>query len=312
MRTGFRILATLAAIASATGAHAFNRMMRADCRTTVEKIGDLVIRENAQTQSDFDAVIAAIRVTPQGWCEIPARAQGLDFMEMDSLQWRAEGVTRWTRDGIPPLALEVRMTGLDPDEMQGGDTTTRRPPVTVEALLRQDPGAGLIVIEHAAMFNDAGDIMTVSGVFERVFLSSPSMMQISMGSATFKAGLMTMTLDGTHENPFAFSIDVDVRGNPTAQQEAMFESITSLPDGLIDDASRAELTAYAGDLPKPIGTLEVSVASENGLGLAQVGMALYSGFVSIMDEGAISEEMEILFSGLTMTADWSPKAQVAD
>ena len=81
----------------------------------------------------------------------------------------------------------MRVRGLNPDEMQDGGKTDR-PMVSVDMTLRQEPAAGQVIVERAVMQNDADDIFAFSGVFERVFLSSPSMMQVSMGSASFKAG----------------------------------------------------------------------------------------------------------------------------
>ncbi len=286
---------------------AFERMMRSDCQVAFEALAGIMQPDDPKTA----AMSSAIRVTPQGWCEMRGGTTGLENAQFDTLEWRAEGITRWTRDGIPPLALEVRLTGLDPDEMQGG-MNTGRPNVDVEVLLRQLPDAGMIVIEHATMSNNAGDNLTVSGVFERVFLSSPSMMQVSMGSAAFKAGLVSMTLEGTHENPFGFGIDVEMRGVPQAQRDAAFDLVSRLPDGVLDDASRAELTAYAGDLPKPVGALEVSVGSERGLGLMQVGMWAYNSFEAVFIDDVDGNELDILLDGITITADWSPDAQRAD
>lgn len=80
----------------------------------------------------------------------------------------------------------------------------------------------------------------------------------------------------------------------------------------MDNASRAEMMAFAADLPNPIGTLEVSVASERGLGLMQVGSAMYSAFSAVMDDDAISNETDIMFDGLSVDVDWTPSAQVAD
>lgn len=302
----YLIPAVFAAL-SAMPVNAFERMMRSDCQVAFEALADIMQPDDPKTA----AMSNAIRVTPQGWCEMRGGTAGLENAEFDTLEWRAEGITRWTRDGIPPLALELRMSGLDPDEMQGG-MNTGRPDVDVDVLLRQLPDAGMVVIERAVMDNNAGDSMTVSGVFERVFLSSPSMMQVSMGSAAFKAGLVSMTLEGTHENPFGFGIDVEMQGVPQAQRDAAFEVVSKLPDGVIDDASRAELTAYAGDLPIPVGTLEVSVASERGLGLMQVGMWAYNSFAAIMEDDAAGDELDILLDGITIEADWAPTALVAD
>ncbi|AKS45513.1 hypothetical protein SAMN05444287_0609 [Octadecabacter temperatus] len=292
---------------TAMPATAFERMMRSDCQVAFEKLADIMQPDDVNT-----AVMSrSIRVSPQGWCEMRGGTAGLEDAQFDTLEWRAEGITRWTRDGIPPLALEVRISGMDPDEMQGG-IDTKRPNIDFEMLLRQLPDAGMIVIEHATMNNGAGDSLTVSGVFERVFLSSPSMMQVSMGSAAFKAGLVSMTLEGTHENPFGFGIDVEMQGVPQAQRDAAFDLVSRLPDGVLDGASRAELTAYAGDLPKPVGELEVSVGSERGLGLMQVGMWAYNSFEAVISDEVDGNELDILLDGITITADWSPDAQLAD
>ena len=302
------LIAPLVALCLATPAAAWDRMLRSDCQLAFERLANMVAPDEG---AKSDVMTGSIRVTPDGWCQMKGGDPGFETAEFDTFEWRAENVTRWTRDGIPPLAMQMRIRGLDPAEMQGGGGASR-PELAVNVTLRQLPDAGQIIVENAMVFNDAGDSLLVSGVFERVFLSSPSMMQVSIGSATFKAGLMSMTLDGTHENPFGFSADVDVQGVPQAQRDAAFDIISRMPDGVIDDASRAELTAYAGDLPRPVGTLEVSVASERGLGLMQVGMSMYLAMDSIIEGEAKNSELDILFDGMTATADWSPADDVAD
>lgn len=293
-------------------ASAFERMLRSDCQESFTRIAALNPDPDADQDTAVADIVRAFRVTPDGWCQFEVRS-GMDDLDFDVIEWRMDGTKRWTRDGIPPLALQVRIEGLDPDQMQASDPTNR-PAVDVDVTLRQVPDAGLVVVESAKMQNSAGDELLVSGVFERVFLSSPSMMQVSMGSATFKAGLMSLTLEGTHENPFGFNGSFEMNGTPQAQVDAAFEAISSLPDGVIDDASRAELTAFAGDLPKPVGTLEVSLASERGLGLMQVIMSVANGAMDAFENGGenLASQMEILFDGLTLSADWTPDAQNAD
>jgi hypothetical protein len=283
------------------------RMTRTSCQETYQRAADLVSPNDA----NVGLQVQLLRVTPDGWCQFRGGDPGFDDVPFSTFEWRMENSARWTRDGIPPLAIDVRIDDFDPEDARSS-RPFGAPPLDVAATLRQDPDEGIVILERVVISNDFGDILIVSGVFERVFLSSPSMMQVSMGSATFKAGLVSMTLDGTHENPFGFHGNIEVSGTPRTQSEAAFDGISSLPDGLMDDASRAELMAYAADLPGPVGTLEVSVASERGLGLMQIGSAVYSGFTSVVDGGAISNEMEIMFDGLSVTANWSPTAQMAD
>lgn len=301
--------AGLAALVSP--AQAFERMLRSDCQAAFERLADMTGMESGANDDQLARMIRSTKVTPDGWCEMRASDPGFEDAEFERFQWRADGITSWTREGVPPLALQVRIRGLEPDEMQGG-VSTRRPQVDFEATLRQLPEAGQLIVERAVMANSAGDELSFSGVFERVYLTSESMMQVSIGSAVFKAGLMSMTLDGIHENPFAFNWDVEMQGVPQAQRDAAFDIISKLPDGFVDDASRAELTAYAGDLPKPVGTLEIIVSSERGLGLMQVGMSMYSSFVAVMDDSEATDQMAILLDGVTLSADWTPAAQVAD
>jgi hypothetical protein len=285
------------------------QMSRTKCQEMFQRFVDLVDPDNP----DRAVQVQYIRVTPDSWCQIKSRDPGYDEGLFETFEWRMEESALWRDEGIPPLALEVRIAGLDPDKLDG-QPDLRRPDVDIEVTLRQEPDAGLVLLERAFASNGVGDELSVSGVFERVFLSSEAMMQVSMGSAAFKAGLVSMTLEGTHENPFGFYVDVDVQGGEQAQSEGAFDIISRLPDGVIDDASRAELTAFAGDLPRPVGTLEVSVASERGLGLMQVGMSAFLAMDS-MWEGNPDEDrkqLEVLFDGVSVQADWSPAAQVAD
>lgn len=300
--------ATLCAV-TALPLLAEERMTRTGCQESFRRASELAEPNNP----NLALQVQLIRVTPDGFCQIRGRDPGYEGAPFDTFEWRMEDSARWRDEGIPPLALDIRVDGLDPDEMDG-QPDLRRPDLTVEATLRQEPDAGLLILERLHASNDAGDELTVSGVFERVFLSSPSMMQVSMGSAAFKAGLVSMTLDGSHENPFGFYFNVDVAGTPQAVREGAFDTISRLPDGVIDDASRAELTAFAGDLPKPEGTLELAVNSERGLGLMQVGMSAYWAMDAMMgdDPEADRAQLDILLDGVTLTADWSPAAQVAD
>ena len=295
-----------ATIFAAQPALAFDRMLLNDCLTSFENLAELIDPGNTDTPSQ----LRSIRATFDGWCEINGDSPGFEDATFDRLTWRTDDTALWTQQGIPPMGLELRITGLDPDTMQNS-AASNRPPVSIEGTIRQDPAAGQLIIEHASMENDAGDSMTASAVFERVFLSSPSMMQVSAGSAAFKAGLVSMTLDGTYENPFGFNVSVEVDGDENVLQAEAFQGISRLPTGMVNDAARAELMAFAGDLPGPVGTLEVGLASERGLGLMQVGMSMYNSFASVLNDDA-EVELDVLFDGVTISADWSPRDTQAD
>lgn len=286
---------------------AFDSMTRTLCQNSVEAFITMV----DAASPDRAQMVSSVSVSPDGWCLISSSSPGFEDVEFETFTWRSEETSRWTDQGIPPLAIEVRITGLKPDEMQGAGSTSR-PDLVAEFTLRQIPDAGQVVLERAVLENELGDRISVSGLFERLYLGSTSMMQVSFGSAAFKAGLFSMTLEGTHENPFGFGVDVDVVGSPSAQQQAAFYWISALPNGVIDDASRAELMAYAGDLPAPAGTLEISAASERGLGFMQAIGATMQSFATLEPDADIAPVLDVALDGLTLSADWSPAAQLAD
>lgn len=284
-------------------AEAFERMDAAQCQ---QSFTELALLFNAGDRSD-PVLDQRVTVTGEGWCYIAPDPPSLPDANVSSIEWRAEGLARFIDDGIPPLALELRVRGLKPDALQG-DISTDRPDLTFSAVLRQDPQAGQVIVERAELSNGAGDVLAFSGVFGRVFLTSPSMMQVSIGAAALNAGLVQMTLSGAHENPFGLPVDVEFRGNPQAQSRAAFEVLSLLPDGLLATGARETLSEFAGALPKPVGALEVGLYSERGLGFVQVGVALSMSANRAMDK----RELDILFDGLSLNATWTPATGPAE
>lgn len=307
MKFALPLAALLAAPAAA--AFAWDRMNLADCQASVQRVAGMVSSRDPSVPRAFATAIENLTVSGQGVCQIDVR--NIPGMEaVDGLAWRAERIDDWIEDGIPPRALDLRVFGFDPGRTQARGPSGR-PPLAIEATLRQEPDASLLILERFEVFNGVGDKLVISGVMERVILSSTSMMQVSLGAATFKAGLVSMTLDGDVENPFSFNFDVNVQGGPQAGRQSVMGIISLLPDSLIDDSSRAELTDFAEDLPKPAGRLEVSVASDRGLGMLQVGM----GVISSMDsdgESGMADAFDGLFDGLSAQATWTPSLKGTD
>lgn len=296
-----KYLAILTSMAAAQPAYAFDRMVLGDCQQAAQGVAELF----SVNETDTAIALRSISATFDGWCMIAGSDPGFEDAEFETLIWRMDGTKLWTVDGRAPLGLQVRMTGLDPDSLQGS-APTDRPRVTAEVTVRQNPDLGQLIFERVVLDNEHGDTLTFSAVFDRVFLSSQSMMQVSLGSAVFKAGLLSMTLDGTHANPFAAEFSGNVTVDGSLREADVFSAISSLPDGVVDSASRAELVAFAEDLPRPIGTLDVVVGSERGLGLMQVGMAIYNSIESIT-AGESGIDLDLLLDGLSLSADWSPK-----
>ena len=299
-----KTILTIAVFLATTQVSAFGRMTMSDCTQSWE-VFNLLMNEGDR---DDPRLGASVRVTAQGWCAVRGSDPAFARSRFDEMEWRAEEISRFVEDGLPPLALEFRVTGLDPDEMAAGGISTNRPPLTFAATLRQIPAAGQVIVERAELSSDAGDVIAGTMVFERLFLSSKSMMQVSIGSVAYKAGLFEMSLSGEYENPFGFNGKLAMRGSPEAQRRAAFDLISQLPDGFVDDASRAELTGFAGELPRPQGSLDLALDSETGFGLVKVGTFAALGWVDTVENGGL----DVLLDGMTLGADWSPTTGQTD
>lgn len=284
---------------------AWDDMSLSECRMSLSQLFEYLPADDI----DWNVIDAALSVSADRWCSIAGDAVTPEPGEFGVVEWRMEDAARWTEDGIAPIALGFRMTDVLPDD-RADLTFAPEDRLTIEIDLRQDQDAGVVTIERAAMANGRGDVVSVSGVFGRVFLTSPAMMQMSAGSAVFQAGFLSMTLTGEMENPFGFPVEGELRGSDEAQRQAAFDLLSRLPMGVLDASSRAELTAFAGDLPEPVGTLEASIFAERGLGLMQVGAA--AAMQLTQDEAERRQQMAVLLDGVTIRADWTPTAQVAD
>jgi len=283
----------LAGLVSGAPASAFERMTNASCASAINAIAPPEI-----WQED----LPAISLTSDGWCRMSGRSGGRSDAGYDTLDWRAE-----QGSGDIPLALELRVAGMDPDEMQGGPATTR-PMLQLTGTLRQVPEAGQLLVERMELRNDAGDRIAGSLVFERVMLSSRSAAQMSLGSGVLKGALFEVEFGGLHENPFGLGLKAELRGSSNALSEAVFSVLSALPEGVMSDASRAELTAFAGDLPRPEGRLEMSLAAERGLGVMQVAAGMNRLAFGLED----TDGLEVLLDGIRIGADWTPAETIAD
>jgi hypothetical protein len=101
-----------------------------------------------------------IYVSTDRWCQITAVDPWFETAPFTELEWRMDATQLWTEDAIPPLGLQVRVRGLDPDDMQGR-VNTDHPMVSVDVTLRQEPAAGQVIVERAVMRNDAGDSLAI-------------------------------------------------------------------------------------------------------------------------------------------------------
>jgi hypothetical protein len=104
--------------------------------------------------------------------------------------------------------------------------------------------------------------------------------------------IMDMAGEGLAGTPGGPAVD--------AARAALEEIVDLLPPASLDDASRKALAAAIRALPQGRGKLVLTLASEDGIGAARLGMAALQG------DPLSPKAMAALFDGATLTATWTP------
>ena len=236
-------------------------------------------------------------VTADGLCRLRSSQPGLDAADFETFDWRLEGRELLIDEAIAPVAAEIRFNGLmiddDPDRI-----------VDVAAAMRQVPESRLVLLEQLKVTAEEGDSLLVTGVVERVDLSTRAMTQVSSGSAA----LTELTVQARLGDWFAANVAPEIAISMPATEAARAEMANSfanlMPDDVWEPGAREALVAFLSDLPNARGALEFSFRSEAGFGLTKVGRFLFLGEISLFGG---STELNILFDGARLGLGWRPE-----
>ena len=91
-----------------------DQMNRTSCQEAYQRAADLISPNDATVGLQ----IQMVRITADGWCQFRAADPGVGELPFTSIDWRLQGSTGWTRDGIPPLAVQIRIEDFDEGNAQ--------------------------------------------------------------------------------------------------------------------------------------------------------------------------------------------------
>lgn len=284
----------LAALSLALAAPAAAQTSRSDCAEEWRAVIDAL---DAGRLAGSEMRNARPSVTQDGFCRLRSTQPGLENAEFDTFDWRIEGRALLIEEGVPPMAAEIRFNGLRLDEDPGRI-------LDVAVAMRQVPESRLVLLEQFKVTAAEGDSLLVTGVVERVDLSSRAMTQVSGGSAA----LTDLTVQARLGDWFAANVAPDIAismpDDPAARGRMANGFADLMPDDVWEPGAREALVSLLSDLPGARGALEFSYRSEAGLGLGKAGSFLFFGEIPRLGGGM---DLELLFDDARLGLDWSPE-----
>jgi hypothetical protein len=225
----------------------------------------------------------ALRELPQkpgigGWCRVVDDSDL--FTANTSLAWRAAPADFADDPNRLPSEVAFRI-----------DTVTRQNarPQDVQVLvqLSHSPGDGLLIIDGLDVFIADEEVLAASAVIGGAYFDDPRAAQ--------------MSLPGLHLDQLALTATL-TRANAWMLEDLTREDVVEFVEGLsfaqMDRGSRTEALDFARALPRAAGVLDVTFASDRGLGWMQIGMA------ANQDK---ADMPRFLLDGAQLAVDWQPK-----
>ncbi len=272
---------------------AMEPMTQSDCTngwlTITDILFDMVPFATPETEAEREAAKSVKSgVTSEGWCVIDSDQPGLEGAQFDLLYWQADGIAGFVEGQAMPSALRVRMEGFQTDDAFAE-------PLTVSFALQHVQDAGLLLVEDLTLRNEAGRGLAATAVIAGAYFSS-------VGTAVSSIGGLRLTQFESKADLWP----IEGADDPTQMDGDVLRALAEVLDvGQIDEDSRAALVALADDVPNAVGQLDLSYASENGLGLFQFAAAS-ARLDSYPDEG-VAGAIAFGLSGARIGVEWRPE-----
>ncbi len=259
------------------------------CRAGWEAF-NLMIGETA------DMVSVQPDVTAKGWCRIDSSNAPLNTNDFGSLEFRGTGIEDAVKNQGAPTSLDVRIDGID--LIEGWDLPMPAeyggPRGTANFSFQRDLDTREIIVKALdADFGGLGHVkITAQG--GGVDLTSLNSMQITSGGA--RVHDLTLQLQATPVLKNALLPPI-----ASAMGDIFVQAI---PVDSIDTSSRDALSQFLASGSDTGGLLRLSAKSEAGMGFLQMVGGVMPLQEKGMSEDNLKSSMEILFSGVTLSAEW--------
>ena len=240
-----------------------------------------------------------------GWCVLDgARSSGEGSVRVTVERLRLRGEAA----GNELVALEILGEGLrvspslsDRDMPGWLRDFLRLQTAKVDLALRRDEAGDQLLLERGRLGLSGGSELVVIGEVAGAELSAASLLtgRVTRLAAEWKN-------DGRTLRPLLEAMGAQLEPGATgtkavlAARAALSGVIETVPEGSLPEESAVALTAFIAALPQGRGRLTVTVASDAGIGMAQLGM------LALSDDPLGPQALARLFADVAVGADWAP------
>ena len=277
---------------------------RAGAETAVGPAGcaDLTAVVEAAVGGDLTMPPAAAQ---DGWCVLDgARSVGdaAVRVSVETLRVRGEAA------GEELLSLElvgkgVRVTpALNGRDLPGWlRDLLRLQSAEVDLSLRHDEAGNRLLLERGHLGLSGGSELVLTGEIAGAGLSAAPLVTGRVTALT-----VDWKNDGRTLRPVMEAMGAGLEPEATgtkavlAARKALSGLVEAVPQGSLPDDSADALSALIAALPQGRGRLLLTVGSDSGIGMAQLG------FLALSDDPLGSEALARLFSGVAVGASWTP------
>ena len=240
-----------------------------------------------------------------GWCVLDgARSSGEGSVRVTVERLRLRGEAA----GDELVALEILGEGLrvspslsDRDMPGWLRDFLRLQTAKVDLALRRDEAGDQLLLERGRLGLSGGSELVVIGEVAGAELSAASLLtgRVTRLAAEWKN-------DGRTLRPLMEAMGAQLEPGATgtkavlAARAALSGVIETVPKGSLPEESAVALTAFIAALPQGRGRLRVTVASDAGIGMAQLGM------LALSDDPLGPQALARLFADVAVGADWAP------
>ena len=240
-----------------------------------------------------------------GWCVLDgARSSGEGSVRVTVERLRLRGEAA----GNELVALEILGEGLrvspslsDRDMPGWLRDFLRLQTAKVDLALRRDEAGDQLLLERGRLGLSGGSELVVIGEVAGAELSAASLLtgRVTRLAAEWKN-------DGRTLRPLLEAMGAQLEPGATgtkavlAARAALSGVIETVPEGSLPEESADALNAFIAALPQGRGRLSVTVASDAGIGMAQLGM------LALSDDPLGPQALARLFADVAVGADWAP------
>lgn len=248
------------------------------------------------------------------WCRLDGWRNQIDgrpypVSQVDSIEWRGDGLAEFADTGATPVSFEVRIRGLrvfaqigDPAMDYVYRTQSASNSIDLDALFTWDPKTNRFELARVFVDFPQENSIKFSAVIDNVDMSTPRGTSVNPAVISLKKLSLEIESNGLFEYyalpvlaPIVLGRSEQVELEVLAMKAKALALVASLDTQVFSVETKRALSTLITDLPLPHGTFRLDIRFENGFGLQE---AKSTGERSLDDPSAA------LPDGITVTAEY--------